>query len=101
MEPQRCSKCGGGRRTLNQETLDRYQGARSRWKEADARLEEGIENLINSSDLNDRTYVLTTVGSLASLQVERDEAWAEYVRAEGELMGELHKGLFPGQHRSG
>jgi hypothetical protein len=86
---------------LNQETLERFERTRALRDDAISKLQAAIENLINSSDLNDRHYVLTAVGSLASLQEARNQAWAEYLKAEGQLIKELNAGMFPGEHRSG
>ena len=62
---------------------------------------EAITNLVSSSDLNVRRHEVRSAGSLDSLKAARDEAWREYVMAEGELIGELNQGLFPGEHRTG
>jgi len=46
---------------LNPETLARFERARGLWDEAARRAQASLDNLINSSDLNDRTYVLAEV----------------------------------------
>ena len=86
---------------MKQETLECVERPRAERDEALGELQAAIENLINSSDLNDRRYVLTALGSLASLQAVRNEAWAECLKAEEQLLRELNEGMFPGEHRSG
>ena len=86
---------------MNQKTLERFEQARAQRDGATAELQSAIENFINSSDLNDRHYMTTLVGSVAALQKARNQAWKEYLEAEDQLIQELNKGMFPGQHRSG
>ena len=86
---------------MNQETLERFERARVARDQAIGELQTAIDNLINSSDLNDRRYVLVAVGSLSALQRARNQAWADYLKAEEQLIRQLNQGMFAGEHRSG
>ncbi len=86
---------------MNQETLERFERARVVRDQAIGELQTAIENLINTSDLNDRHYVLAAVGSLAALQQARNQAWAHYLQVEEQLIRQLNQGMFAGEHRSG
>ena len=86
---------------MKEETLNRFKETHIVADEASRRLHEALDNLISSSDLNDRRYEVRGVGSLDDLRRERDRAWDDYRRAEDELITELNAGLFPGEHRAG
>jgi hypothetical protein len=86
---------------VNQDTLERFERARVIRDQAIGELQTAIENLINTSDLNDRRYVLVAVGSLAALQQARNKAWADYLKIEEQLIRQLNQGMFAGEHRSG
>ena len=86
---------------LKEETLNRFKEAHTSVDEASRKLHEALDNLISSSDLNERRYEPPSVGTIEQLRHERDDAWEEYKAAEAELIAELNAGLFPGEHRAG
>lgn len=85
---------------MKQPTFDRFQFTRAQFDESNGSLQAALDNLINSSDLNDERYVIDAVGTLAKLRAVRAEAWSDYLLAEEQLIRELNEGLFPGEHRS-